>query len=75
MVVEVRTKKWGNSIGVIIPRKIVEELNIKPEEKLRLDISKHSNALEELFGSMKSEKTAKELLADVREDLESKWFK
>jgi len=75
MTVEVKTKKWGNSIGVIIPAKIVAQLNIKPEEKVHLSITKHSNVLEELFGSLKSLKSAREILQEVREDLEGSWLK
>lgn len=75
MTVEVKTKKWGNSIGVIIPKKLVDELNIKPEEKVQLSISKQSNVLKELFGSMQSDKSAEQLRSEVRGDLKSKWLR
>lgn len=75
MAVEVKTKKWGNSIGIIIPSETVERLDIKPEERIVVEISKESNVLKEMFGTMKSEKTAKQMVDEVRKELESKWMK
>ncbi len=75
MAVEVKTKKWGNSIGIIIPSKTVERFDIKPEEKIVIEISKKENVLGELFGTMKSKKTAKQMVDEVRKELESKWMK
>ena len=46
MAIEVRTKKWGNSIGIIIPSETVERFNIKPEEKISVEISKEGNVLD-----------------------------
>ncbi len=36
----VETKKWGNSIGVIIPREVAKRLDLKPGEKLGIDVEK-----------------------------------
>ncbi|KHO48508.1 MAG: hypothetical protein QT00_C0001G0527 [archaeon GW2011_AR5] len=35
-----KPKKWGNSIGVIIPKEIIEEQNITLEDELVLHIEK-----------------------------------
>lgn len=75
MAVEVKTKKWGNSIGIIIPSETVKKFNIKPEEKIVVEISKESNVLKEMFGTMKSKKTAKQIVDEARKELESKWMK
>lgn len=75
MVIQVRTKKWGNSIGVIIPSKAVEQLNIKPEEDIVIEIEKKNNILKEMFGTMKSKKTARQIINESRRELESKWVK
>ncbi len=75
MAIEVRTKKWGNSIGIIIPSETVEKFNIKPEENISVEISKGSNVLKEMFGTMKSKKTAKQMVDEARRDMESKWIK
>jgi len=75
MAIEVKTKKWGNSIGVIIPSETVELLDIKPEETIHIEINKGTNVLKEMFGTMKSKKTAKQIVDEARKDLESKWMK
>ena len=76
MAIEVRTKKWGNSIGIIIPSKTVEEFNIKPEEKISINISKKGNVLMEMFGAGKfKKKSARKMLDEFRkENPESKWM-
>lgn len=74
MVLEVRTKKWGNSVGVIIPSETVANLNIKPGEKISIEIFEKWNVLKELFGSLKSNKVAEEAIKEVRKGLESKWL-
>lgn len=75
MSIEVKTKKWGNSIGVIIPSEAVNKLNIKPEENLVIEINKKENVLKELFGRAKFKKPAKKMIEDFRKDFESKWMK
>ena len=76
MTIEVKTKRWGNSIGIIIPSEAVERFNIKPEEKIVIEISKESNVLKEMFGTAKFKKrTAREMLNEFRkENPESKWL-
>lgn len=75
MEIEVKTKKWGNSIGLIIPSEVIERLNIKPEEEVVIEIEKRKNVLKELFGSMKSKKSTEQILKEVRKDFKSKWLK
>jgi len=74
MSIEVKTKKWGNSVGLIIPSEVVARLNIRPEEKIVIEIEeKKENVLGEMFGTMKSKKSAKQIVKEVRKDFESKW--
>ena len=75
MAVEVKTKKWGNSIGIVIPIEAVKRLNIKPDEEIVIEIEKKENVLKEMFGSMKFKKSTKQILKEVREELEGKWLK
>ncbi len=74
MIIEVKTKRWGNSVGVIIPSETIENLNIKPDEKIVIEIIKKENVLKELFGSMKFDKPIKEIVKETRKELESKWM-
>jgi antitoxin component of MazEF toxin-antitoxin module len=75
MAIEVRTKKWGNSIGVVIPVKVLERLNIKPEEEIIIEIEKKNNVLKEMFGTLKTKKSTEQIIKAVRKDIESKWLK
>ncbi len=75
MEIEVKTKKWGNSVGLIIPNEAIEKLNIKPEEEIVIEIEKKNNALKEMFGTMSSKKTAKQILDETRREMRSKWMK
>ena len=75
MAVEVKTKRWGNSIGIVIPIEAVKRLNIKPDEEIVIEIEKKENVLKEMFGSMKFKKSTKQILKEAREELEGKWLK
>lgn len=72
--IKCKTKQWGNSIGIILPRRVVQENKIKPNEEILIDIKgKKSNVLKELFGSMPDLKI--EDLKKARKELESKYWK
>jgi len=69
MAVEVKTKKWGNSIGVVIPFKTARKLKLGPEETVLIEITKKDNVLKELFGSVNFRKPTERILKRVRESL------
>ena len=46
---EVKTRKWGSSIGVVLPKEIVDEVGIKPDETIRIDIRKQVK-VKDVFG-------------------------
>ena len=48
MLTEVKTKQWGNSIGVVIPKKLVDNLKIKADENIIIDVEKKENPLKEV---------------------------
>ncbi len=75
MNIEVKTKKWGNSIGIVIPSETVEKLNIGPEEEILIEIEKKNNVLKELFGRAHNKKSAKKMIQEFRDESESKWLK
>ena len=52
MAIEVQTKKWGNSIGIIIPRNVVEKEKIKENQKIIVNIIKKAD-LSDIFGSLR----------------------
>lgn len=76
MTIEVEIKKWGNSIGIIIPAEEISKLNLRPKEKVMINIEKKTNVLKEMFGAGKDiKKPTSQILKEIRKDLESKWWK
>ncbi len=75
MITKTKTKKWGNSIGIVIPKETIESMRIKLGESIVIDIQKKESVLRELFGSLKFKTPTKKLLGEVRRDLEGKWMK
>jgi antitoxin component of MazEF toxin-antitoxin module len=52
MAIEVKTRKWGNSLGIILPRELVEAHKIKEDEKIIINVVKKAD-LSDVFGSLK----------------------
>lgn len=74
MITKTTTKRWGNSLGVVLPRETVIDMNLREGETITIEITKKENPLRELFGSLKLGNTEK-LLRELRKDLEGKWLK
>ena len=54
MEIKAKTRKWGNSIGVLIPQGVVEEEKIKPNQEITLMIStKTITRGKDIWGTMK----------------------
>ena len=68
-----KTRKWGNSLGIIIPKEEVENLNLRENQTIVVEITKKENPLKELFGFGKLKKPTEELLKEIREK-ESKYI-
>ncbi|MEK6948904.1 MAG: AbrB/MazE/SpoVT family DNA-binding domain-containing protein [Nanoarchaeota archaeon] len=67
-----KTRKWGNSLGIIIPKEEVENLNLRENQTVIVEITKKENPLKELFGFGKGNKITKEDFLSVRKLLEPK---
>lgn len=68
-----KAKEWGNSIGVIIPRDVVEKLNIHPGDEISLDIGKKDKVLRELYGFGKFKEPTDKLIKRIRKGLDSRY--
>lgn len=68
-----KTRKWGSSLGVVIPKQVVKEFKLRENEEIAFEITKKENPLKELFGSGKFSKPTEQLLKEVR-GKESKYF-
>ena len=61
-----KTRKWGSSIGIVIPKKVAKELRIRENQDVIVDIRPKDNPLRELFGSAKLSKPTEQLLKEIR---------
>ena len=60
--VEAKVRKWGRSLGVVLPKEKVIKEGIKENETVMLLIGKRTNALKETFGTFKFKRTTQEIL-------------
>lgn len=66
MEIKAKTKKWGNSIGVIIPKEIVKEENIKPNQEITLMITtKPITRGKDIFGTLKFKESTEKLMREI----------
>ncbi len=70
-----KTRKWGNSLGVRIPKDFVKEMKLRENQEIVIDIKPKANVLKELFGFAKGKinKSTEEILKEARKNL-SKHF-
>ena len=69
-----KIKKWGNSIGVIIPNEEVRKMNLKEDQEIVIKIIKRENPLKELFGTLKFNKSTDDIIKKIKKEFESKWI-
>lgn len=74
MSTEVKAKQWGNSLGIIIPKNLVNDLKIEPEESILVEIEKKQNPLRELSELGKGKKIHMKTFLENRKSLESKYM-
>lgn len=60
-----KPKKWGNSVGITIPKKILEEEDISLKDDIIIDIKKKIN-IKRLKGLFKFKKSAQEIKEAMR---------
>ena len=71
-IIEAKVKRWGNSLGIIIPSEAIENRKIKENQNISFIILEDSRkVLEETFGSLKGKlkKSAQEIKNELRRDL------
>ena len=68
MELEAITRKWGNSIAIVIPSAIVEQQKIKENEKVSIKIErKKPLKVKEIFGMLKNwKKPTDEIIKEAR---------
>ena len=72
---ETRLKAWGNSIGVVIPKEEIKKEGLHVDQKVKIIITPVKTLkVKDIFGKLKLGINTKELLKEVDEELESKFF-
>lgn len=66
MAIEVVLKKWGNSMGVVLPKEMVEKEELKENQKVLIEVVKEAD-FTKLFGSLKRKMSGQEFKDMVRE--------
>jgi len=65
MATEAIVKKWGNSLGIILPRDVVEDEHLHAEDKIIVQIVKKAD-LTDIFGSLPRTMSGQEFKDMVR---------
>jgi len=68
---ETRLKKWGNSIGLIVPKEALKKDSLRPNQKVRAIITPVKTLrVRDLFGKGRLKTPTKQLMKQIDRDLE-----
>jgi len=72
MEIETTTKKWGSSLGIILPKIIVEKENLKQNQKIKILAVETATKtrVKDIFGKLKFKRSTQEILDEVDRDFE-----
>jgi antitoxin component of MazEF toxin-antitoxin module len=65
MATEVMIRRWGSSLGVILPKDLVEKDGLAPDSKIYIEIIKVAD-ISSSFGALKSKMSGQEFKDMVR---------
>lgn len=60
-------KKWGNSIGITIPKEVAKEEKIKPNKEITLLVLSSQKDIWKSFGSLKQKKPMQKIMEEIDE--------
>ncbi|MBI4918671.1 AbrB/MazE/SpoVT family DNA-binding domain-containing protein [archaeon] len=66
--VESRLRNWGRSVGVVIPKKIIDQEKLKEGDEVKLFLIKKNNVLNETFGKFKLKSSTDAILKEIDEE-------
>jgi antitoxin component of MazEF toxin-antitoxin module len=58
-------RKWGNSVGITLPKEVVESEKIHFNDRLIVKVEKVT-PIENLFGTLKSKRSTQSIMDEVR---------
>lgn len=76
MEIEAKTKKWGSSLGIIIPKGIVKKENLKQGQEIKILAveTETKTKVNDIFGKLKFKRPTKEILDEVDKEFEPEVF-
>ena len=68
---DIFVKKWGNSLGVILPSNVVQKNKLKENDKIKIFVVKESDVLKRTFGKLKDKlkQSSQEMKDEFRKKL------
>lgn len=69
---DISIKKWGNSLGAILPNNIVQKNNLKENDKIKVFVVKDSDVLKRTFGKLKGKINRSS--QDMKEEFRNKLY-
>jgi len=66
---ETKTRKWGNSLGITIPKELLESEGIKEDEIVKVIVLKPNQVLRKSFGMLKKKVSAQKIKNELRKEL------
>ncbi|MEK6895149.1 MAG: hypothetical protein AABX48_01380 [Nanoarchaeota archaeon] len=69
--IKTRIRKWGNSLGIVVPLNSVKKENVKEGDKVSVFMKKEDkgNILRETFGTMKFKRTVEKMMREMDNEL------
>ena len=67
-----KTKKWGSSLGIVIPKSVVDELHLTENQDVEVELQPKTNVLKEMWGFAKKKgikKTTEEIIRETRAEM------
>jgi len=62
-------RKWGNSLGITLPRDLVESLRINEGDEVSLFVVKKANPLKKWAGKAKFKKSTDKMMGEIDREL------
>ena len=63
--IETQTRKWGNSLGIVIPKNVIDKEHLHENQRVIIEIKKAVD-ITRLRGLVKFKKSAQELKDEMR---------
>ena len=66
-----KTKQWGSSLGIVIPKKVVNEFHLTENQEVTIELQPKTNILKELFGAGKRKpgRTTEQMIKEARAEM------